>query len=114
MNADEKIKDSKHKETEFKVMTHFDDPLIPYICDIPSYNFRAKTVKDMAKILCPKGTANCEKCSKDYKCNVNFSQLSQLFDGGCRILGPVALLNREMDELLVRRMLEKDKIESED
>jgi 6-phosphogluconate dehydrogenase len=45
-----------------------------------------ETVKNMAKILCPKGTANCEKCSKDYKCNVNFSQLSQLFDGGCRIL----------------------------
>ena len=46
-----------------------------------------EAVKDMAKILCPKGTANCEKCSKDYKCNVNFSQLSQLFDGGCRIIG---------------------------
>jgi 6-phosphogluconate dehydrogenase len=48
---------------------------------------RDETVKYMAKILCPKGTANCEKCSKNYKCNVNFSQLSQLFDGGCRIIG---------------------------
>lgn len=48
---------------------------------------RDETVKAMAKMLCPKGTANCGKCSKNYKCNVNFSQLSQLFDGGCRIIG---------------------------
>ncbi len=32
------MKDTKHKETEFKVMTHFDDPAIPYTCDIPSYD----------------------------------------------------------------------------
>lgn len=73
-----------------------------------------ETVTAMAKILCPKGTANCEKCSKNYKCNVNFSQLAQLFDGGCRILGPVELLNREMNKLLTRKMLEKAEIELEE
>lgn len=44
-------------------------------------------VLEMAKILCPKGTANCEKCSKNYKCDVKFSQLAELFDGGCQIVG---------------------------
>lgn len=48
---------------------------------------RDETVKDMAKILCPKGTANCEKCSKSYKCDVKFSQLAQLVDGGCQLVG---------------------------
>lgn len=45
---------------------------------------RDETVKDMAKILCPKGTANCEKCSKSYKCDVKFSQLAKLVEAGCR------------------------------
>lgn len=44
-------------------------------------------VLEMAKILCPKGTANCEKCSKNYKCDVKFSQLAELIDGGCQIVG---------------------------
>lgn len=51
MNKDETIKDSKHKETEFQAMTHFDDPLIPYIYDIPSYGFGAETVRDMAMYI---------------------------------------------------------------
>lgn len=54
-----------------------------------------EAVKDMAKILCPKGTANCEKCSKNYKCDVKFSQLAELFDGGCRIVGD--------DEIVVKK-----------
>jgi hypothetical protein len=33
------IKDNKQTETEFLEMTHFDDPSLPYTCDIPSYDF---------------------------------------------------------------------------
>lgn len=52
-------------------------------------------VLEMAKILCPKGTANCEKCSKNYKCDVKFSQLAELIDGGCRIVGE--------DEIVIKK-----------
>lgn len=52
-------------------------------------------VLEMAKILCPKGTANCEKCSKNYKCDVKFSQLAELFDGGCQIVGE--------DEIVIKK-----------
>lgn len=52
-------------------------------------------VLEMAKILCPKGTANCEKCSKNYKCDVKFSQLAELFDGGCQIVGD--------DEIVIKK-----------
>ena len=64
---------------------------------------RDETVKDMAKILCPKGTANCEKCSKSYKCDVKFSQLAQLVDGGCQLVGDdeVVLKKHEQDKLLL-------------
>lgn len=59
-------------------------------------------VLEMAKILCPKGTANCEKCSKNYKCDVKFSQLAKLFDGGCLIVGDdeIVIKKREYDILL--------------
>lgn len=59
-------------------------------------------VLEMAKILCPKGTANCEKCSKNYKCDVKFSQLAELFDGGCQIVGDdeIVIKKSEYDTLL--------------
>lgn len=54
-------------------------------------------VLEMAKILCPKGTANCEKCSKNYKCDVKFSQLAELFDGGCQIVGEDEIVIKKED-----------------
>lgn len=54
-------------------------------------------VLEMAKILCPKGTANCEKCSKNYKCDVKFSQLAELFDGGCRIVSDDEIVIKESE-----------------
>lgn len=54
-------------------------------------------VLEMAKILCPKGTANCEKCSKNYKCDVKFSQLAELFDGGCKIVGEDEIVIKKED-----------------
>lgn len=54
-------------------------------------------VLKMAKILCPKGTANCEKCSKNYKCDVKFSQLAELFDGGCQIVGEDEIVIKKSD-----------------
>ena len=54
-------------------------------------------VLKMAKILCPKGTANCEKCSKNYKCDVKFSQLAELFDGGCQIVGENEIVIKQTD-----------------
>lgn len=58
-------------------------------------------VLEMAKILCPKATANCEKCSKNYKCDVKFSQLAELFDGGCQIVGEdeIVIKKSEYEEL---------------
>lgn len=58
---------------------------------------KEKQVIEMAKILCPKGTANCEKCSKNYKCDVKFSQLAELFDGGCRIVGEDEIVVKESE-----------------
>ena len=58
---------------------------------------KEKQVLEMAKILCPKGTANCEKCSNNYKCDVKFSQLAELFDGGCNLVGEDEIVIKQTD-----------------
>lgn len=72
---------------------------------------KEKQVLEMAKILCPKGTANCEKCSKNYKCDVKFSQLAELFDGGCQIVGEDEIVvKKEAYEKFVGQLIEQEEI----